>query len=79
MDAALAGEGITRRLWQTLSTVARHQPVTLDRANQAMALFLPGDHPDCRPNPARLASEHLANAERPGQPAKGRPGRWTSW
>ncbi|MGI8449893.1 MAG: MarR family winged helix-turn-helix transcriptional regulator [Streptosporangiaceae bacterium] len=49
MGTLLAGEGLSRRLWQVLNTVARHEPATVTECNEAMALFLTGTTPDSQP------------------------------
>ncbi len=63
MDRVLADENVSRRLWQVLSTVSRHQPVTLSRCNEAMVLFLTDDRPDCRPLLDELTARSWAEVQ----------------
>ena len=46
MDVLLAAEGVSRRLWQVLNTVARHEPASVVDCNKAMTLFLDESAPD---------------------------------
>jgi DNA-binding MarR family transcriptional regulator len=56
LDSVLAGENLSRRLWQMLNTVARHEPATLDECRQAMALFLADAARECPPLLDELAA-----------------------
>jgi DNA-binding MarR family transcriptional regulator len=40
MDSVLADENVTRRQWQTLNTVSRHQPATARQVADALTLFV---------------------------------------
>jgi DNA-binding MarR family transcriptional regulator len=55
MDVLLAEEDVSRRLWQVLNTVARHEPVTVAACDEAMALFLDETTPDTQPLLDQLA------------------------
>jgi hypothetical protein len=49
MDSVLADQNLSRRLWQMLNTVARHEPAPLIQCRQAMTLFLADPSRECPP------------------------------